>query len=161
MVTDQLHAAEHDRHLPVVPSDLPDGIHLVYADDRDRRQVVALEDAAAVDFDRTRPFRKPPAYRGQRNFPGWNRTCLIRVVRIPVGSGVAACWVSDEFPCRLTCSDNRRLPEAVPRPTDKFSYQAAGQAMQGRSGSETVRFFHDDIIGGAAAQSDSPSSSSS
>jgi len=71
VVTDQLHVAEHDRHLPVVPCELPDGVQLVYADDRDRRQVVALEDAAAVDFGRTRPFRKPPAYRGQRNFPGW------------------------------------------------------------------------------------------
>jgi hypothetical protein len=48
VVTDQLHVAEHDRHLPVVPCELPDGIQLVYVDDRDRRQVVALEDAAAV-----------------------------------------------------------------------------------------------------------------
>jgi hypothetical protein len=62
-----------DRRIPapVEPYELPDGIQLVYADDRDRQRTVALEDAALLDFGRVKPFRKPPAYRGQRNFPGW------------------------------------------------------------------------------------------
>lgn len=64
-------AAERHLHLPVEPCELPDGIHLVYADDRGRRHAIALEDAAAVDFGRARVVRQPPAYRGQRNFPGW------------------------------------------------------------------------------------------
>ena len=70
MIPDQVHAA--GPRLPVVtPCELPDGIQLVYADDRGGRQVVAVDDAGLIDFGRTRPFRKPPAYRGQRNFPGW------------------------------------------------------------------------------------------
>jgi hypothetical protein len=43
----------------------------LYVDDRGRQRAIALEDAGEVDFGRTGPFRKPPAYRGQRNFPGW------------------------------------------------------------------------------------------
>jgi len=70
VIPDQVHAA--GPRLPVVtPCELPDGIQLVYADDRGGRQVVAVDDAGLIDFGRTRPFRKPPAYRGQRNFPGW------------------------------------------------------------------------------------------
>ena len=70
MIPDQVHAA--GPRLPVVtPCELPDGIQLVYADDRGARQVVAVDDAGLIDFGRTRPFRKPLAYRGQRNFPGW------------------------------------------------------------------------------------------
>lgn len=70
-MTNQLLTPEVDVHPPITAVELPDGIQLAYADERDRRHVVALEDAAAVDFGRSRPFRKPPAYRGQRNFPGW------------------------------------------------------------------------------------------
>jgi hypothetical protein len=64
---------DKDRHIrpPVEPCELPDGIQLVYADDRDRQRTVALEDASVLDFGRVKPFRKPSAYRGQRNFPGW------------------------------------------------------------------------------------------
>ena len=60
-----------DAHAPVAPCELPDGIQLGYADDRDRRYTVALEDAALLDFSQVKAFRKPPAYRGQCNFPGW------------------------------------------------------------------------------------------
>lgn len=63
--------AERDCHLPIEPCDLPDGIQFVYADDRDHRHAIALEDAAAIDFGRVRAFRQPLAYRRQRNFPGW------------------------------------------------------------------------------------------
>jgi hypothetical protein len=65
--------ADEDRHVqaPIEPCELPDGIELVYADNRDRRHTIALEDAAPLDFGSAKPFRKPPAYRGQRNFPGW------------------------------------------------------------------------------------------
>lgn len=55
----------------ITPCELPDGIRLSYIDDRGVRRAIALEDAALIDFGRTRPFRRPPAYRGQRNFPGW------------------------------------------------------------------------------------------
>ena len=71
MITNQLHVAERAVHPPIVPCDLPDDIQLVYADDRDCRRAVTLEAASAIDFGQVRPFRKPPAYRGQRNFPGW------------------------------------------------------------------------------------------
>jgi hypothetical protein len=55
----------------VLACELPDGIELVYADDRGRHVTVSLEQAGAVDFGRAARFREPPAYRGQRNFPGW------------------------------------------------------------------------------------------
>ena len=58
-------------HAHVEPCELPDGIQLVYAGDRDRQRTVALEDAALLNFGSVKAFRKPPAYRGQRNFPGW------------------------------------------------------------------------------------------
>src|SRR5580698_7072661 len=58
-------------HTPVEPCDLPDDLQLVFVDDRDRRRTLALEDAAVLDFGMAKAFRKPPAYRGQRNFPGW------------------------------------------------------------------------------------------
>ncbi len=67
----QLAVPERARHAPVVPCELPDGIRLVYADDRGRQRTVDLEDAGLVDFGLAKPLRKPPAYRGQRNFPGW------------------------------------------------------------------------------------------
>jgi hypothetical protein len=51
--------------------ELPDGIKLVYLDEDGKRQAVNLDDADTVFFGRTRPFRRPPAYRGQKNFPGW------------------------------------------------------------------------------------------
>jgi hypothetical protein len=62
---------QRDAHAPVEPCELPDDIQLVYVDDRDRRRAIALEDAAGLDFGLAKAFRKPPAYRGQRNFPGW------------------------------------------------------------------------------------------
>jgi hypothetical protein len=72
VVTNQLHASERGRrHLRAAPCEPPDGIQLVYADDHGRHNAIALEDAAAIDFDQVRAFRRPPAYRGQRNFPGW------------------------------------------------------------------------------------------
>jgi len=70
-MTNWLVAAEPDVHPPITAVELPDGIQLAYADERDRRCAVDLENADAIDFGRSRPFRKPPAYRGQRNFPGW------------------------------------------------------------------------------------------
>jgi hypothetical protein len=51
--------------------ELPDGIQLVYADDRDRQRTISLEEAALLDFGQVKGFRTPSAYRGQRNFPGW------------------------------------------------------------------------------------------
>ncbi len=71
VITVQLDAAERDRHHPVAPCELPDGIQFVYVDDSARRRVIALDEAGAIDFGRTRLFREPPAYRRQRNFPGW------------------------------------------------------------------------------------------
>jgi hypothetical protein len=71
VITNQLQAAERESHPPVVPCELPDGIQLVYADDRGRQHAVDLDKAGLVDFGYTRPLRRPPAYRGQRNFPGW------------------------------------------------------------------------------------------
>jgi hypothetical protein len=71
VLADQPSDTDPDCHLQTEPCDLPDGIQLVYADDRDRLHAIALEDAAAIDFGRVRAFRNPPAYRGQRNFPGW------------------------------------------------------------------------------------------
>ncbi len=71
VVTKKVYTVERDRHPPVVPCDLPDGIQLVYTDDRGRRHAIALHEAGTIDFGRTQVFREPPAYRGQRNFPGW------------------------------------------------------------------------------------------
>ncbi len=71
MRTNHPNAVERRLHLPVEPCELPDGIQLIYTDDRDRRHAIALEAAAAVDFGQVRAVRQPPAYRGQRNFPGW------------------------------------------------------------------------------------------
>jgi hypothetical protein len=62
---------ERDVHALVESCELPDDIQLVYVDDRDRRRTVALENAAGLDFGMAKAFRKPSAYRGQRNFPGW------------------------------------------------------------------------------------------
>jgi hypothetical protein len=71
MMMNRLDVAEPGVYPPVADVDLPEGIRLTFADDRDRRHVIDLEDAAGVDFSQSRPFRKLPAYRGQRNFPGW------------------------------------------------------------------------------------------
>jgi hypothetical protein len=46
-------------------------VQLAFVDDRDRRRTLALEDAASLDFGMAKAVRKPPAYQGQRNFPGW------------------------------------------------------------------------------------------
>jgi hypothetical protein len=70
-MTNQPLTPEAGVHPPIPTVELPDGIQLTYADERDCRHVVALEDAASVDYGRSRPFRKSNAYRGQRNFPGW------------------------------------------------------------------------------------------
>jgi len=48
--------------MPVEPCELPDGIQLIYADDRDHHHAVALENAALLDFSQVKAFRKPPAY---------------------------------------------------------------------------------------------------
>ena len=44
----QLAAAERAYHAPVVPYQLPDGIQLVYADDRGRQHTVDLHDASVL-----------------------------------------------------------------------------------------------------------------
>jgi len=62
---------ERDVHPSMDPNGLPEDIQLVYVDDRDRRRTVAIDDAAGIDFGVAKAFRKPPAYRDQRNFPGW------------------------------------------------------------------------------------------
>lgn len=69
--TDHPNISQRSLRLPVEPCELPDGIQLVYVDERDRQHVIALEEAAGVDFCQMRAFRRSPAYRGQRNFPGW------------------------------------------------------------------------------------------
>jgi hypothetical protein len=61
VVTNKFYTVERDRHPPVVPCDLPDGIQLVYTDDRCRRRAITLDEAGAIDFGRARPFREPPA----------------------------------------------------------------------------------------------------
>jgi hypothetical protein len=58
-------------HLPVLPCELPDGIELVFADDRGRRVTVDLGQADKALRGPVSRYREPPAYRGQRNFPGW------------------------------------------------------------------------------------------
>ena len=63
--------ADRAHYTSAVPCELPDGIRLVYADDRGRQRTVGLHDANLVDFGLAKPLRKPAAYRGQRNFPGW------------------------------------------------------------------------------------------
>jgi hypothetical protein len=54
-----------DQHVygPVESCELPDGIQLVYADDRDRQRTISLEEAALLDFGRVEAFRTPSAYR--------------------------------------------------------------------------------------------------
>ena len=52
VITNQPHASERGRHLLVAPCEPPDGIQLLYADDRGRHNSVALEDATAIDFGR-------------------------------------------------------------------------------------------------------------
>jgi hypothetical protein len=71
VATDELDAAEHGRHPPVIPRELPDGIQFLFMDDRGRRRAIAVAEAAAIDLSGTRSFREPPAYRRQPNFPGW------------------------------------------------------------------------------------------
>ncbi len=71
MISNRPPAVESVGHPPVVPCELPDGIQLVYTDDRSRRHAIALDEARTVDFGPTRPFREPPASLAQRNFPGW------------------------------------------------------------------------------------------
>jgi hypothetical protein len=55
----------------VEPCGLPGGIRLAYVDDSGRHRSVGVDDAALRDFGQVKAFREPPAYRGQRNFPGW------------------------------------------------------------------------------------------
>lgn len=61
---------ERDTHAPLEPCELPDDIRLVYADERDRRGVIALEDAALLDFSQAKSFRKPPGVPGPAQLPG-------------------------------------------------------------------------------------------
>ena len=62
---------ENVGHPSVVPSELPDGIQLVYMNDRGRRRPIDLDEARTVDFGQMQSFRDQPAYQGQRSFPGW------------------------------------------------------------------------------------------
>jgi hypothetical protein len=71
VLTNQWHEKGRDHHVPVEPCELPDDIQLIYVDGRNGRHAIALEDAALLDFGPLKASRKPPAYRGQRNFPGW------------------------------------------------------------------------------------------
>jgi hypothetical protein len=71
VISNQPPVVENVGQPPMVGCELPDGIRLVYTDDRGRRHAITLVEARAVDFGQTRSFRAPPAYRGQRNFPGW------------------------------------------------------------------------------------------
>lgn len=120
----QLPVAERASHPPVIPCELPDGIQFVYVDDRGRQRAIALEDADEVDFGRARPFRKPPAYRRQRNFPGWwwsvttrshvvyeswlERHHLIEADRDPRVTGIAG------QPFALTWPSGKRMVQHVP-----------------------------------------------
>lgn len=67
----QLQSPEAAFYPPIAPSELPGGVEIAYADDQGRRHVVALQSAGRLSFGTGRPFRDPPAYRGQRHFPGW------------------------------------------------------------------------------------------
>jgi hypothetical protein len=71
VIENKFDTIERDHHPPVVPCDLPDGIQLVYTDDRGCRHTIPLDEAGTIDFRHARAFREPPAYRGQCNFPGW------------------------------------------------------------------------------------------
>lgn len=61
---------------------MPEGTALLYVDDRGRRHVVELAEADQMETGRIRSYRKPPAYRGQRNFPGlwWSATTRSHVL---------------------------------------------------------------------------------
>ena len=88
MLTDFPRDKDHDVHIPVESCEVPAGIQLVYADDRDRQRTVALEGAALLDFGRVKAFRRPPAYRGLL-FPGGDgclATSSIRQERRPAPS---------------------------------------------------------------------------
>src|SRR6185437_920404 len=73
--------ADEHRHVQATtePCELPDGIELVYADNRDRRHAIALKDAVSLHFGSAKPFRKPPRVPGQRNFPGWWWSATIHI----------------------------------------------------------------------------------
>ena len=71
MTRDELDGLARFGDAPSVSAALPDGVQLVYASDHDRRHKIRLEEASTLDFGRTVASRQPPAYRGQRNFPGW------------------------------------------------------------------------------------------
>jgi hypothetical protein len=81
--TTRLLTVEPDFHPPVASVALPEGIQLAYVDERGRRHVVGLENVAEIDFGGSRPFRKLPAYRGQRNFPGWWWSATPGTLRAP------------------------------------------------------------------------------
>jgi hypothetical protein len=59
----QPNTSERNLCLQIEPSELPESIQFVYAADRDGRHAIALEDAATIDFDQARAFRRPPACR--------------------------------------------------------------------------------------------------
>lgn len=136
MGTNQLTIADRNLCLRGEPCELPDDIQLVYADDRDRRHAVALEDAARIDFAQVRGFRRPSAYRGQRNFPGWwwsattrshvvyeswlERHHIIEADRDPRVAGIAG------QPFQLTWPEGRKQVRHVP---DLFCRLLDGQGV--------------------------------
>jgi hypothetical protein len=48
VLSHQMVARKRDRHAPVVPCELPDGIQFLYVDDRGRQRTIALEDVGAM-----------------------------------------------------------------------------------------------------------------
>jgi hypothetical protein len=59
VIANHLEEAKYVGHRPVVPYELPDGIQLVYADDRGCRHTICLAGVASTDFGRARPVREP------------------------------------------------------------------------------------------------------
>ncbi len=66
VISNRLPTAETVGHPPVMPCELPDGIQLVYADDRGCRHAIVLDDACTVDFGRTRLCVTVPPLRSVR-----------------------------------------------------------------------------------------------
>jgi hypothetical protein len=73
--TSQLQTAEVGSHPPVVPCELPDGIRLVYADDRGRQHTVDLDKVNLVDFGLAKPLRKASRVPGAAQLPGQVVVC--------------------------------------------------------------------------------------
>lgn len=58
-------------HASIAPCALPDSAYLIYVDNLGQKRSVELAAAGAVAFQDAHVVRKLPAYRRQRNFPGW------------------------------------------------------------------------------------------